>query len=114
MTEGCSRLTVTQVGGFAGNIALPPLVDLDRARLDEAGRAAMDDACRQLSAAAQFTAAEPMIGADLAGYRVEMVGAGDETRSFSLPGSGATTNLTGQTDVPQLLAPLLALSGGSS
>jgi hypothetical protein len=98
MTEGCSRLTVTQVGGFAGNIALPPLVD----------------ACRQLSAAAQFTAAEPMIGADLAGYRVEMVGAGDETRSFSLPGSGATTNLTGQTDVPQLLAPLLALSGGSS
>jgi len=114
MTEGCSRLTVTQVGGFAGNIALPPLVDLDRARLDEAGRAAMDDACRQLSAAAQLTAAEPMIGADLAGYRVEMVGAGDETRSFSLPGSGATTNLTGQTDVPQLLAPLLALSGGSS
>lgn len=114
MTEGCSRLTVTQVGGFAGNIALPPLVDLDRARLDEAGRAAMDDACRQLSAAAQFTAAEPMIGADLAGYRVEIVGAGDETRSFSLPGSGSTTNLTGQTDVPQLLAPLLALSGGSS
>lgn len=112
MTEGCSRLKVTQVGGYAGNVAMPPLIDLDRARLDEAGRAAMDDACRQLAAAAQFNATEPVIGADLAGFRVEIVGAGDGTQSFSLPSPEAASGLTGQIDVPQLLAPLLALSGG--
>ncbi|MDO6416105.1 hypothetical protein Q4F19_17095 [Sphingomonas sp. BIUV-7] len=114
MTEGCSRLKVMQVGGYAGTVAMPPLIDLDRTHLDAAGRAAMDDACRRLTAAAQTKAAAPVIGADLAGFRVEIVGAGGAIQSFSLPGPEATSGLTGQTDVPLLLAPLLALSGGSA
>lgn len=111
MAEGCSRLTVTQIGGFAGNVALPPLIDLDRNTLDAAGRAAMDDVCRQLAAAAQSDVVPTAIGADLGGYRVEIGGTGGAAKSFSLPGPEATSGLSGQVDVPQLLAPLLPLSG---
>lgn len=108
--DACSRLKVTQVGGIAGNLAMPPLIDLDREQLDQAGQDAMDRACRELIDAAAGSKAAPAIGADIGGYRVEITGGGQD-RSFALPGPEATTGLNGQVDVPQVLAPLLSLSG---
>lgn len=97
MNQDCETLKVTQVGGFAGNGPLPPLINLKRSDLDEAGRKALDEACHKLAGAAATAGEAPAIGADLAGYRIEMGG-----RQFTLPPPA---------DVPGILAPLLAAAG---
>lgn len=109
---------MTQVGGFAGNVPMPPLIDLDRSLLDEAGAALMDAAGAQLDAARQAGATAGIggaaqIGADLSGYRIEIEDDSNRRDAFSLPGPGggpaAGSGVEAAADVPQVLAPLVSL-----
>ena len=109
MTDPCKMLKVTQVGGFAGNLALPPLVDLDRDRLDADGRRRLDEACRQLAAAAAGAGGE--IGADIASYVIEMsLGEGSAPHRFALPMTDGAKPAPDQSDVATIIAPLIGLA----
>ncbi|MES2420985.1 MAG: hypothetical protein V4595_06745 [Pseudomonadota bacterium] len=105
----CTKLRVTQVGGIAGNVAMPPLIDLDRRMLDEHGGALMDAACDQLIAAYHGVEGSEHLGADLPGYRVETEDEQNRPYTFSLGGPETHTGLDADADVPLVLAPLLAL-----
>jgi hypothetical protein len=109
MAEECERLTVTQIGGIAGNSALPPLVDVGRSQLGAADRRVLDDACDRLAAAAASGASAGAIGADIAHYRIEITDRSGEKRSFTLPGPGSGAGRAGEVDVPTLLGPLIQL-----
>lgn len=111
MTESCKTLKVTQIGGFAGDVTLPPLVDLDRDALDANGRHVLDEACRQLSAAADRAGAAPDVGADLASYVIEMSSEeGAAPRRFALPGPSASDMSAADADISRIIAPLVTLS----
>lgn len=111
MSSEYSKLKVTQVGGFAGSIALPPLVELDRAALGAESKETFDAACRHFAAAASAPAGATPLGADLPGYRVELKDEAGHTRSFLLPPVDGTTQ---GIDVPQLIASLQQAAGASA
>lgn len=110
VTGKCTKLRVTQIGGIAGNVAMPPLIDLDRRILDAQGSALMDAACSQLIAAQPAgTGTGAPLGADLPGYLIETQDEQDRPHAFSLAGSQTQLGADAVADVPQLLAPLLGL-----
>jgi hypothetical protein len=90
MSEPYTKVRVVQKGGVAGTL---PLVDLDRNNLDEARSQSMDEACRDLLALADRSAAAApeagkRIGADLPSYQVEIEAKDGKARTFTIPSGG--------------------------
>lgn len=115
MPGQCTRVRITEVGGFAGNVPRPPRVDIARGGLDETQSRSMDEACRQLFAlAGPDPAAAPappaQVGADLHGYSVEIETENGETRTFKVPFRGRGGGALGGTGIDAIIKQLESLS----
>jgi hypothetical protein len=112
MSDQCTKVRITQTGGFAGNVAL---VDLARSRLDEVQSQSMDEACQQLLtfAGAHDTAvpnAATKVGADIPSYRVEIEAKNGETRTFKIPYRAPQNSALGSVDINAIIKQLESLS----
>ena len=112
MPGQCTRVRITEVGGFAGNVPRPPRVDIARGGLDETQSRSMDEACRQLFALAgpDPAAAPAQVGADLHGYSVEIETENGETRTFKVPFRGRGGGALGGTGIDAVIKQLESLS----
>ena len=90
MDDRYTRLRVLQTGGFAGSSLI---VDLDRAVLDAAGAATLDQACQLLEEAGAAPTVAVEIGADIPGYSIELEGDGASRRFTVVATDAAGANV---------------------